>query len=273
MSEQQEHVEVMPKRRLGDITSGGPVIAMIPRTIDDVFRVAKAIYMAHLAPDSYTEKKKDDPYPEDEAIARIVIGIMKGLEVGYPPITAINTIAIINNRPCIFGDGAQGLIQDRGHLEKTVVTELGLAPDKPEVGAFSDDYGFRVEMWRHGQSVPYVGEFTVRDAKRAKLWLNANKKPWLEHPKRMIFIRARAYAQRDGFADDLMGLSIAEEIRDITPSAPPQVNTDFLEDAPQRAIEHAPGVGQDSRTETSEASGEPEHSASGSPPLPLTSEQ
>jgi hypothetical protein len=56
----------------------------------------------------------------------------------------------------------------------------------------------------------------VRDARRAKLWNNPKKLPWVEHPKRMLKWRARAFAMRDGFADCLMGLSIREEVEDMT---------------------------------------------------------
>lgn len=266
MSEQQGNVEVLPRRRLGDISAGGPVVPIAARNVDDAFRIARAMFVAHLAPDSYTEMKKDVPYPEEEAVARIALGIMKGAEVGFPPITAVNTIAIINGRPSIWGDGAQALIQERGHLDKMLVEQLGVEPDKVETGHFPDDFGFRVKMWRRGQEEPYLGEFTVRDAKRAHLWMNVHRKPWVEHPKRMLLIRARAFAQRDGFADDLMGLSIREEMEDITPAPAAQTNTDFLEDAPQRAIEHASPLGTQMGT-TGEASGETlstEHQ--GSPP-------
>jgi hypothetical protein len=44
--------------------------------------------------------------------------------------------------------------------------------------------------------------------------MNQYKKPWLMFPKRMLFNRARAFALRDGFADGLQGLSIAEEVLD-----------------------------------------------------------
>jgi hypothetical protein len=62
------------------------------------------------------------------------------------------------------------------------------------------------------------------------LWTNPKKKPWFEHPKRMLQWRARAYAMRDGFADCLMGLAVREEIEDLTPE-PVVTDTSFLDDA------------------------------------------
>lgn len=172
-----------------------------------------------------------------------MIGIMKGAEVRLAPINALSTIAIINNRPCIWGDGAVALIQSRSIVERWVETiegdektaepvpdeygELNYAPSRRD---FTDDFTAVCTIWCKGQSEPYVGRFSVRDARRAGLWTNPKKKPWFEHPKRMLQWRARAYAMRDGFADCLMGLAIREEIEDLTPE-PVVTDTSFLDDA------------------------------------------
>jgi hypothetical protein len=168
---------------------------------------------------------------------------MKGAEVGLPPITALSTIAIINNRPCIWGDGAVALIQSRNIVERWVETtegneqtaqamanEYGELDYTPSQRDFADDYTAVCTIWRKGQSEPYVGRFSVRDARRAGLWTNPKKKPWFEHPKRMLQWRARAYAMRDGFSDCLMGLAIREEVEDLTPE-PVVTDTSFLDDA------------------------------------------
>ncbi|HEY2486079.1 MAG TPA: hypothetical protein VGI36_13085, partial [Candidatus Binataceae bacterium] len=160
-----------------------------------------------------------------------------------PPITALSTIAIINNRPCIWGDGAVALIQSRNIVERWVETtegneqtaqaiadEYGELDYTPSQRDFLDDYTAVCTIWRKGQSEPYVGRFSVRDARRAGLWTNPKKKPWFEHPKRMLQWRARAYAMRDGFSDCLMGLAIREEVEDLTPE-PVTTDTSFLDDA------------------------------------------
>ena len=56
-------------------------------------------------------------------------------------------------------------------------------------------------------------EFTVEDAKRAGLL--GKQGPWQQHPKRMMQMRARAFALRDVFPDVLRGVNIAEEARDM----------------------------------------------------------
>ena len=69
---------------------------------------------------------------------------------------------------------------------------------------------------RRGIASPFVRQFTQRDAEVAFLW---NKQgPWKQYPKRMLQMRARAYALRDAFPDVLSGMGIAEEQQDVADS-------------------------------------------------------
>jgi hypothetical protein len=237
------------RRNQKPFEAGAPISAIVPRDLDELARVAAAIIKAGLAPDSYIvdpTREKPPISPEeaaDKTKSRIMVGIMKGAEIGMPPITALSTIAIINNRPCVWGDGAVALIQSRNIVERWVETtegneqtaqavanEYGELDYTPSQRDFTDDYTAVCTIWRKGQSEPYVGRFSVRDARRAGLWTNPKKKPWFEHPKRMLQWRARAYAMRDGFSDCLMGLAIREEVEDLTPE-PVTTDTSFLDDA------------------------------------------
>jgi hypothetical protein len=205
-------------------------LSVMPRDIEDAYRVARAVVAAKLAPLSYTHQG-NTALREEEVIARVVIGILKGEEIGVPPVTALSVIALINKKPCVFGDGASALIQARGHLEAMTIEEIGTVPTPAAPTAkFADDFGVRVSLWRRGQREPYVGQFTVGDAKPAKLWLAPHREWWIKYPKRQLKWRAFAWPARDGSADDLMGLGIAEEMLDVTrPTA--KIDTSFLEDA------------------------------------------
>lgn len=210
--------------------AGGHVEAFIPRSIEEIKWVVGLLIDAGLAPDSF----KNDP-------KKITIAVLKGLEVGLPPLMAVSNIAVINGRASIWGDAALALVQSRSVITKFEVEEIGTVPDAAETSAFPPEYGFAVRIWRKGQDAPYTGKFTVGDAKRAKLWMNPSKAPWMAHPKRMLKIRATAFPLRDGFADCLSGLSIREEVEDL----PPQVekpSDDFLADRlpAQPAIAHQP---------------------------------
>lgn len=234
-------------------------LGIIPVDMSSALDYAKLVCNAGLCPDSYDTAGKADPQ-------KVVIGILKGLEVGLPPLMALSTIAIINQRPCIWGDGAVALVQQKNLIEKMEVEWVG-APEQafgpvemdtgeknysPTIKDFTDDYGCIVRIWRRGQSEPYVGKYTVRDAKRAHLWGSPKKVPWIEHPKRMLFNRARAFPLRDGFADALAGLAIREEVEDLPPEAPAKADTRFLDDtAPVTDV--SVDASQSQETEATEA--------------------
>ena len=187
---------------------GGTVQPFIPRTAEEIKWTVGMIIGAGLAPDSYNNDAK-----------KVAVGIMKGMEVGLAPLSALANIAIINGRPSIWGDGAVALVQAKGLVKKLQAAEIGVTPDEgTTTEKFPDDYGYEVTIWRKGQDEPYVGRFTVGDAKRAKLWMNPKRAPWMLYPRRMLMNRARLLAIRDGFADALAGLSIREEVEDLPAS-------------------------------------------------------
>ena len=211
-------------REVMAIETGGAIAPLVPRTLDEAYRLAQYVCHARLAPDSYN----DNP-------SKVVIGILKAMEVGVAPLTGLASIAIINNKPCVYGDLAVALVQRSGHLERMDVTEVGDKPTSDKLAEWPENYGFTVRVTRRGQVTPYEWTFTVADAKRAKLWLNPKKSPWMDYPKRMLFNRARAVPLRDGFSDALAGLSIREEIEDLESEDKKPADVSFLETP---AIEH-----------------------------------
>jgi hypothetical protein len=206
-----------------------------PINVGQVWFLVDMLMRAKLAPSSYD----NDP-------AKVFIGLMKANELDTDPITGLANIMIVNNRATVWGDLAQALIQRSGLLKKQVNAEIG---EKPEPGTplldWPDSYGWRVETWRKDQEEPHIGEYTVADAKRANLWMNTSKKPWITDPSEMIFNRARARSQRKGFSDSLLGFAVAEEQRDFedrrqpAKALPAPADED---DEPVTAIEHHPTV-------------------------------
>lgn len=199
--------------RKAELVAGDRVAPIIPRTIEEVARIANAVITAGLAPDSY--KGGDDK----TVASKIMIGIMKGAEIGLGPLTALANIAIINGRACLWGDGGVALIQSSGKVKEWSEEWAGTEGQ--------DDWTAICTIWRMGQDAPYIGKFSWGDAKRARL---TGKGPWVQYPARMMMWRARSYAMRTGFADCLSGLSIAEEVQDL-PAAPAPINAPaMLED-------------------------------------------
>lgn len=207
--------------------AGGALAAMIPQNPQEYARMANLLLDAGCVPTSYVGSN-----PQGTR-AKLIIGLMKSVEIGVPPITGLNGIMIVNNRPSVWGDLAVSLIQRSGNLKSHTVRKIGPEPiPGTALKDWDDGFGFVVTMWRKGQDDPYVGEFTVGDARRANLWENHKKQPWIYYPKDMLFNRARAKPMRAGFADALHGMGIVEEERDIAPDVERISAASLLDDAP-----------------------------------------
>ena len=174
--------------------------AIIPKDIDQAWRLATIVGDAGMAPKSYNDK---DGNPDKN---KILVGIMCGLEVGMPPLMALQSIAVINGVPAIWGDGLLALVKSSGLLvdinESMKWSQDGKTPVSATCVAIRSD-----------TPTPIERTFTMEQAITAEL--KGKKGPWQQYPARMLAMRARAFALRDGFADVLRGLSVAEEMRDV----------------------------------------------------------
>lgn len=228
-----------PKPPKADIVAGAPVRGLIPRTIEEAARLAEGFYRSGMAPDSYKVEidDRDDRgnkvtvIDAQATMARLLIGILKGMEVGFPPIAAISNIYIVNNKPTIYGDGALALVLNHSDYEWHKEEITGQAK--------TDTWTATCTIKRVGIDEPFMRSFTWSDAKVAGLSGKAG--PWTKYPARQLKMRARAWAIRDSFADALNGLGIAEEVADIqqeTPKAPePSVQQDEFT---MKALENQP---------------------------------
>jgi len=137
------------------------------------------------------------------------------MEVGLPPMRALQSIATINGKPAIYGDAQLALTRKSGLLEVFEESYEG------EEG--SDGFTAICTVKRRGDAEATVEKFSVADAKKAKLWGKVG--PWVTHPKRMLRYKARAFALRDKFADVLLGLCHSveemqgEEMINVTPTS------------------------------------------------------
>lgn len=224
--EPEQQADPQPERAMVPVKQKAALVAndrgyIAPTTIEEAVRLANAVIAGRLAPNSYN----NDP-------GMITLGIMSALEAGLPPLYGLRQIAIIQGRPVIWGDAAMALVQSQNLIDEYHEEEIGTKPQTDDLTKWPDDFGYRVRIKRRHQRGEYVGEFTVGHAKRAKLWLNPRKTPWMEHPQRMLKIRARAFPLRDGFADGLAGLAIREEVEDTFEVGKPVVTVE-LSDQPK----------------------------------------
>lgn len=159
------------------------------------------------------------------------------------PMMAIQSIAVVNGRPTIWGDGALGLVQGSGLYEWHNEWFTGEG----------DALTAWCEVKRKGSPNTVKRSFSVKEAKQARLWDERqrvtkrrkdgatyegdNDSPWYRFPKRMLQMRARV-ALRDGFADVLRGLAIREEVEDITRTVAPAIAGPIASSEPPEEIEH-----------------------------------
>lgn len=202
---------------LGPLRSGGQLAAIIPQTFEDVQRIANVAVKAGLY-------KADDA---ETALAQACMVIMQGLECGVPPTQAIQQIAVINGRCVIWGDLLPALVWAKGHKIREWFEGEG------------DDLTAFCEVTRGNNDERITRSFSVADAKAARLWDRREKlkrkgkdggwydkdndSPWYRFEKRMLQMRARGFACRDGVPDVLHGLYVREELEqpepiDITPT-------------------------------------------------------
>jgi hypothetical protein len=132
--------------------------------------------------------------PED-----VFCAILHGIEIGFSPMQALQSIAVINGKPSIYGDGLIALCQSFAECEDIQET-------------FDDEtITATCVVKRKGRS-PVVSVWNAEKAKKAGLWGRGG--PWTQYPERMLQMRARGFALRDAFADRLKGIITAEEARD-----------------------------------------------------------
>jgi len=122
---------------------------------------------------------------------------------------AVQNIAVINNRPSIWGDAALALVRASGLLEEFEEWKEGTE--------YTDGWTAYCKVKRHGDTKATIESFSWADAKRAKLTPADSSSPWTKYPKRMLQMRARSWPLRDKFTDVLKGLQIREEAPDIVP--------------------------------------------------------
>ena len=160
-------------------------------TFDDAFRFAKMVAGSDFAPKDFRGK------PES-----CLLAIQHGSEIGLSPMQSLQSIAVINGRPTIWGDAALALVQSSPVCE--FVSEA--------VDGDGDQMVAMCIAKRRGYPAPSSVKFSVADAKKAGLWGKTG--PWTQYPKRMLQLRARGFALRDAFPDVLKGLVTAEEAQD-----------------------------------------------------------
>jgi hypothetical protein len=182
---------------LNELTTHEGTFSLTPRNLSEAMEFAKIIADSDMVPKDYVKKP-----------GNVLVAVQTGAEVGLKPMQSLQGIAVINGRPAIWGDAMWALVLAHPEYEDSI-------EEKTETHC-------TVTLKRRGRS-PVVVTFSMEDAKKAGLAGKAG--PWSTSPKRMLQMRARAFACRDLFADALKGIKSVEEVRDYGPEPEKDMGT------------------------------------------------
>lgn len=215
------------------LTGGGQVMAIVPQTFEETFRMARTVVASGLAPAALIGKLTGD-----DAASAVAVAIMSGAELGLKPMVSLRSFTVINGKPALYGDGLINVVRMSGKVAylRTGCEErngklVGFCEAKRlDTGEekrveFSQDDAIRARLWDERPTVrKQVWE------NKEKVWKDGlpNDAPWYRFPQRMLAWRAAGYCLRELFGDVLGGIrdefevreiAEAEEMRDITPPA------------------------------------------------------
>lgn len=177
-----------------------PQFDLSPQTFEQALTFANYLADSDLVPKDFKSKP-----------GNCLIAMQWGSELGLKPLQALQNLAIINGRPALWGDAVIALARGSAACEYIIETQT--------------DEIATCRVKRRGEP-EQERTFSKADAKAAGLL--GKQGPWTQYPKRMMQMRARAFALRDVFPDVLRGMPVAEEIMDIptgiqkSASAPPE---------------------------------------------------
>lgn len=163
--------------------------SLVPRDFAEALEFGKLMAASDMVPKDYRGKP-----------ANVLVAVQMGAALGLNPMQSIQNIAVINGRPSLWGDALLAVVQ--AHKDFRGLTEKFNA----------EQMSSTCTVKRRGRD-DVIRMFSRADAEKAGLWSKPG--PWSQYPKRMLQVRARAWALRDSFADAIMGIRCAEEEQDV----------------------------------------------------------
>lgn len=186
-----------------------------PRSIEEAIKFAELLCKSNMIPKEFQGNT-----------GNILVAVQWGMELGLKPLQAMQSIAVINGRPALWGDAVIALVRSNPLCEYVYeAVENGVATCRAK---------------RRGDPNEHVRTFSDADAKQAGLL--GKPGPWTQYKSRMLQLRARAFLLRDLFPDVLRGMAMAEELQDIEQDVMPAPAASLMpraiSQAESPAIEH-----------------------------------
>lgn len=185
-----------------------------PRSIEEAIKFAELLCESNMIPKEFQGNT-----------GNILVAVQWGMELGLKPLQAMQSIAVINHRPALWGDAVIALVRASPlceYVHEDIANSTATCRAK-----------------RRGDPKEHVRTFSESDARQAGLL--GKPGPWTQYKTRMLQLRARAFLLRDLFPDVLRGMAMAEELQDIETDVTPAPATNLMPrplSQPAPAIEH-----------------------------------
>lgn len=187
MAEQNKQIQKVP------IEANGRGLQL--KSIDDYWRWANWVIESKLAPAHYTKPQQ------------VVLVTQAGVELGFTIFQSLQVFHVVSGKVGIASTAMGGLIRSRANIE--------FMKEYYDGEPFDDGFRAIVESKRKNENAIHVSDYSVADAKQAKLWDKAGS--WQTDPKDMLMWRALSKHARRYYGDVLCGLYTAEELQDMRP--------------------------------------------------------
>lgn len=162
-------------------------LALVPRGLEEAEKMATKLSESSLLPPHFHKQP-----------GNVYWAIALGLEIGFTPVQALQSIYVVHNRPGMYADSMVALILASGHAEYFQCVERS-----PTSATY--------ETKRRGSPKPQSVTVTIEQAKQAG-W-TSNKK-YEQEPEVMLAARAKSRLAKDVYPDVLRGMASVEELRD-----------------------------------------------------------
>lgn len=167
---------------------------IMPKTMTDLLSFCDTLSNSGLVPTTYRGKKND-----------VLVALLKGAEIGLSPMSAIDSICVINGRAVLWGDAPLALVKNSGKLASIKESCTGSIADK----TFKATCHVKA---KDGHEQEHV--WTYARAEKAGL-IKKDSIAWEKYPERMLQLKARAWCLRDVFPEVLKGLGIQEDLEGV----------------------------------------------------------
>jgi hypothetical protein len=153
----------------GSLAKATVLPGMVITSLQDAITIGKILAASKFFKDATTE-------------AQAVAKILRGWELGIPPVAALENIYVIDGKTSLSAHLIAAKIEDSGRFRQRIIAHTN------EVCAIRFD-GRTEGSWEEMG----ISEFTIADAKIAKL---VGKNNWQQYPKAMLYSRALAQGAR-----------------------------------------------------------------------------